>query len=588
VLVGSDILEKIKKMKYKLLIFSILLAISNIVFAQSEMPFQEASRDTIVKQDLAKNAEYFSKGLEEKYNENYPVAVYNFEQALLYYNDDDASMYELSELYQLTGRNSEAFAMISRAAELQPENKWYQIRYAKFCMQNGDYQTFINIYDSLLQTEPENLEYLETYINYLLRIGDYDKVIDKLNILENQIGKNEYIFIQRIQIYDEQGKKDQAIAEMEKLVEFVPENTHYRALLAEAYRKVKRDKDAYKQYLKIKEIDPNDKYINVSLMDYYQSMGELDKAFEEFIAAIKNKNLDYETKAQIYEIWFEKQDGKDAIDDAEEAGRAFIEMYPDKSIGYYIIATVFYNKEDYTNAKEYYNLALECEPNNFASLYQLSLCNIELNDYQGLIDVTDNAISIYPEQPFFYLFKGIGYFNLKDYENTIKTLEKGRNLSANKELTENFDTYIGDTYNILKNKEKSYEAYDRVLRSNPENIYVLNNYAYYLSLDNQDLEKALQMSAKTIQAEPKNPTYLDTYAWVLYKLGRYDEAKKYMDKVFKYEKDPQGINYEHLGDILYKQGDVKNAVKNWKKAKKAGGEVSEFLDQKIKDEKLYE
>lgn len=576
-------------MKYiKLLIFSVLLTLSCAVFAQSEMPVQEAAADSIVKQDLAKNAEYFSKGLEEKYNENYPVAIYNFEQALLYYNDDDASMYELSDLYQMVGRDTEAFSMINHAAELQPDNKWYQIRLAQFCAKNGDYQSFVNIYDKLIENEPENLEYLEAYINILLRMGDYDKVLEKLDVLEVQLGKNEYIFLQRIQIYDEQGKKSQAIEEMEKLVEFMPDNTHYRALLAEAYRKVKRDKDAYRQYLKIKEIEPENKYINISLMDYYQSMGELDKAFNEFIAAIKNKNLDYETKAQIYDFWFQKQDIKDALDDAEEAGKAFMEMYPDKSIGYYIFGTVYFNKEDYASAKEYYNMALEREANNFATLYQLSLCYIELNDYQGLIEITDKAKTFYPEQPMFYLFNGIGYFNNKDYENTIKSLEKGRNLSANKDLTADFDTYIGDTYMLLKNNQKAFEAYDRVLRAKPDNIYVLNNYAYYLSLDNHDFDKALQMSAKTIQAEPKNPTYLDTYAWILYKLDRYDEALKYMNKVFKYDKNPQGINYEHLGDIQYKLGDTKNAVKNWKKAKKAGGEVSDFLDKKIKDERLYE
>ena len=572
----------------KFLIFSVLLTLSCIVFAQDEVPLQEAPTDSIVKQDLAKNAEYFSKGLEEKYNENYPLAIYNFEQALLFYNDDDASMYELADLYQMTGRDTEAFSMINHAAELQPDNKWYQMRLARFCAKNGDYQSFIDIYDKLIENEPENLEYLEAYINVLLRIGDYDKVIEKLDVLEEQMGKNEYIFLQRIQIYDEQGKKDQTIAEMEKLVEFMPDNTHYRALLAEAYRKLGRDKDAYKQYLKIKEIEPDNQYINISLMDYYQSMGELDKAFTEFIAAIRNKNLDYETKAQIYDFWFQKQDVKDAIDDAEEAGNAFIEMYPDKCIGYYIIGTVYFNKKDFATAKEYYQMALEREANNFATLYQLALCYIDLDDYQGLIEITDKARALYPEQPLFYLFSGIGYFNTKDYENTIKTLEKGRNLSANKDLTADFDTYIGDTYMLLKNNKKAFEAYDRVLRSKPDNIYVLNNYAYYLSLDNHDFEKALQMSAKTLQAEPKNPTYLDTYAWILYKLDRYDEALKYMNKVFKYDKNPQGVNYEHLGDIQYKLGDTKNAVKNWKKAKKAGGEVSEFLDKKIKDERLYE
>lgn len=573
-------------MKYRLLLI-LVFAVSS-VFAQSDIVGEAPNDTVVVKQDLAKNAEYFSKGLEEKYNENFPVAIYNFEQALKFYNDDDASMYELSELYMQDGRNTEALSMIRRAAELQPDNKWYQIRLAKFCVKNGDYQTFIDIYDKLIENEPENLEYLETYINVLLLMGDYDKVIETLDVVEQQLGRNEYVYLQRIQIYDEQGKKDKAIEEMEKLVDFMPENTHYIAMLAEAYRKVKRDKDAYPLYLKIKELEPNNKYINISLMDYYQSMGEIDKAFDEFIAAIKNKNLDYETKSQIYDFWFQSRDDKNSNEEAEIAGRAFIETHSDKSIGYYIIATVYLNEKEYASATEYYNLALEREPSNFASLYQLSYCYIQLYDYQNLIKTTEKAISLYPEQPLFYLFNGIGYFNIKDYENTLKALEKGRKMSANKELTADFDTYIGDTYHLLNNTEKAFEAYDRVLRTNPDNIYVLNNYAYYLSLENKDLERALQMSSKTIKAEPKNPTYLDTYAWVLYKLGRYEDALKYMNKVFKYEKNPQGINYEHLGDIYYQLGDTKNAVKNWKKAKKEGGEVSEFLEQKIKDEKLYE
>lgn len=575
-------------MKFKFLIFSLLLAFSSIVLAQSDEPLQEIPADSIVKQDLAQNAEYFSKGIEAKYNENYPVAIYNFEQALRYFNDDDASMYELSALYLNDNRNSEALSMIKQAADLQPDNKWYQIRLAQAYLQNYDYQSFVDIYEKLLKDEPENLDYLETYIDVLLRLGEYDKVIEKLNIVEQQLGKNDYIYLQKVQIYDEQGKKDKAIEEMEKLVEYIPENTRYRAMLAEAYRKMKRDKDAYQQYLKIKELDPEDKYINISLMDYYQSMGETEKAFNEFIAAIKNKNLDFETKAQIYDFWFQNKTDKDASNDAEKAGKAFIETHPDKSLGYYIMGTVHYNNDEFSKAKEYYEQALKCDKNNFITLYQLSLCEIELNDYQSVIDVTERAISLYPEQPLFYMFRGIAYYNLKDYENTVKILEKGRKLSANKELTENFDIYIGDTYHQLNNKQKAYEAYDRVLRSNSNNVYVLNNYAYFLSIDNQELERALEMSEKTIKAEPKNATYLDTYAWILYKLERYQEAKKYMDKVFKYDKNPQGINYEHLGDILYKIGDTKNAVKNWKKAKKAGGEVSEFLDKKIKEESLYE
>ena len=576
-------------MNNKLLLI-VLLLFCNVVFAQNEVVGEAPNDTVVVKQDLAKNAEYFSKGLEAKYNENYPVAIYNFEQALKYFNEDDASMYELSFLYQSENKNHLAFSMIEQAAKLQPDNKWYQIRLAQFYLQNSDYQAFMNIYDKLLQDEPDNLDYLEAYIDVLLRIGDYDKVIEKLDIVERQLGQNEYIFLQKVQIYDEQGKRDQAVAEMEKLVEFMPDNTRYRAMLAEVYRKVNRDKDAFQQYLRIKELEPDNQYINISLMDYYQSTGEADKAFAEFIEAIKNKNLDYDTKAQIYNLWLTKEMEKNVpiFEKTRVVGDAFIEMYPDKPLGYYVVGTAEYNAANYEKAKNNYLKVLELDKSDFNTFFQLSLCYVDTHDYQGLIEISDKAISLYPEQPLFYLFNGVGYFNLKDYEKTVKILEKGRKLSANKDLTADFDTYIGDTYHMLNNKEKAYEAYDRLLRVKPDNIYVLNNYAYYLSLDNKDLERALQMSEKTIKAEPKNATYLDTYAWILYKLERYQEAKKYMDKVFKFDKNPQGVNYEHLGDILYKMGDKKNAVKNWKKAKKAGGEVSEFLDKKINEEKLYE
>ena len=177
--------------------------------------------------------------------------------------------------------------------------------------------------------------------------------------------------------------------------------------------------------------------------------------------------------------------------------------------------------------------------------------------------------------------------DMENYQEAIKAFEKGRSLSANKELTAEFDTYIAEIYHELGEKEKMYKQYDKILKNDPENIYILNNYAYFLSVDNIRLEEALKMSAITIEKEPKNPTYLDTYAWILYKLGRYKEAKKWMEKALANDKEAGGVYYEHYGDILYKFGDTDKAVQNWKKAKKLG-DASEFIDQKIKDEKIYE
>ena len=537
---------------------------------------------------LTQNAEAFSKGLAEKYNENFDMAIAYFEEALKAFPEDHASMYELSALYSRKGLPEKGFEMIKAAVELDSTNKWYKIRLADFYSQNNDYDSFVNIYDDLLKDEPNNLDYLEVYIDALLHLERYEQVTEKLDVFEDNIGVNEYISLQKLEIYDLLGKKDKVIEEMEKLSKAYPYETRYMSVLAEMYMQDKRDQDALNVYLKIKEINPEDPYINTSLLEYYQKQGELDKAFEEFILAIKNKKLDYNTKAQIYEYWFNlKDEGENTVKEAEIAGNAFLETHPDKELGYYVIGTVHYNNENYAEAKKYYMDAIARDSSSFISWYQLIFTDMSLEDAEGLYAHTKKAQRFYPEQPIFYLFNGVALIDMEKYQEAAKVLEKGRYLSADKKLTVNFDTYLADIYHELGDKEKMYKQYDRVLKNDPENIYVLNNYAYFLSIDNTRLEDALRMSEITIEKEPKNTTYLDTYAWVLYKLGRYKEAKKWMEKVFSYDKNASGVYYEHYGDILYKFGDTKKAVQNWKKAKKLG-ETSEFIDQKIRDEKIYE
>ena len=540
------------------------------------------------KADLAQNAEAFSKGIEEKYNENFDIAIGYFEEALKAFPKDHASMYELSALYTNKGLTEKGFEMIKNAVELDSTNKWYKIRLAEFYKFNYDYESFVAIYDELLEDEPNNLEYLEVYIDALLQLERFEQMIEKLDVFEDNIGVSEYISMMKVETYNLLSNKDKVVEELEKLSKAFPYETRYMSILAETYMQSGRDKDAFNVYLKIKELNPEDPYINSSLLEYYLKQGELDKAFEEFILMIKNKNLDYNTKSQIYEYWFDqKDDDANTIEEAKSAGEAFIEMYPEKDLGYYIIGSVHFNSKDFVSARKYYQDAIARDSSNFASWYQLIFTDLELDDVEDLYEHTSIALRFYPEQPLFYLFNGASLIDMEKYEDAVKVLEKGRFMSANKELTINFDTYIADIYYELGDKEKMYKQYDRVLKNDPENIYVLNNYAYFLSVDNIRLEDALKMSAMTIEKEPKNPTYLDTYAWVLYKLERYKEAKKWMEKVFTYDKNAGSVSYEHYGDILYKLGETKDAVQNWKKAKQLG-EASEFIDQKIKDEKLYE
>ena len=538
--------------------------------------------------DKRKNATYFSKGLECKYKEDVEGAIKNFEDALKFMPNDAASMFELSEQYVKAGRVEDGFVMIKKAADLDPENKWYQMRLALFYRNHQQFDEFIKIYESLVEKYPGDVNILTELIDVCLVSENYDKALEKLDLLEKQAGFNALVSEQRIEILKRQNKTKEMISELKRLIAENPENTRYYHMLAKVYMENKKEKDAVKLYEQIKSIDPTDPYINISLLEYYEKNGDMGKAFDELIAAIKNKNLDFNTKANIYDYWFNKfQDSKDIDRQALQVGNAFIENYPDNKMGYLVLASYYINREEYLPCRDYAMKALKYDPSNFAAWQYVVLSDGPLQEVDSLKKHSLQALQFYPTQPVFYWFAGVSHAYNKQDEEAISYFEKGRKFVVDKKLLADFDSYLGDLYHSIGEAEKSYQAYDRVLNFDPDNALVLNNYAYYLSLQGLELDKALQMATHAIELDPKSIYYADTYAWVLYKLGRYQDAEKAMKKCLDMDKNPSGSNYEHYGDILFKLGKTADAVTYWGKAAKAGG-GSKFLEQKLNDKTLYE
>ena len=538
--------------------------------------------------DKRKNATYFSKGLECKYKEDVEGAIKNFEDALKFMPNDAASMFELSEQYVKAGRVEDGFVMIRKAADLDPENKWYQMRLALFYRNHQQFDEFIKIYESLVEKYPGDVNILTELIDVCLVSENYDKALEKLDLLEKQAGFNALVSEQRIEILKRQNKTKEMIYELKRLIAENPENTRYYHMLAKVYMENKKEKDAVKLYEQIKSIDPTDPYINISLLEYYEKNGDMDKAFDELIAAVKNKNLDFNTKANIYDYWFNKfQDSKDIDRQALQVGNAFIENYPDNKMGYLVLASYYINREEYRPCRDYAMKALKYDPSNFAAWQYVVLSDGPLQEVDSLKKHSLQALQFYPTQPVFYWFAGVSHAYNKQDEEAISYFEKGRKFVVDKKLLADFDSYLGDLYHAVGEAEKSYQAYDRVLNFDPDNALVLNNYAYYLSLQGLELDKALQMATHAIELDPKSIYYADTYAWGLYKLGRYQDAEKAMKKCLDMDKNPSGSNYEHYGDILFKLGKTADAVTYWDKAAKAGG-GSKFLEQKLNDKTLYE
>lgn len=518
--------------------------------------------------DIRKNATYFSKGLELKYKDDVEGAIENFEKALEFMPDDAASMFELSEQYVKAGRVEEAFAMVKEAAKIDPENKWYQMRLARFYRNFEQYAEFIAVYEPLTEKYPEDIDLLSELIDVYMVSEEYDNALRKLDLLETQLGANPLITEQRLEIFKRQGKTKEVITTLQELIANNPENTRFYHMLAKVYMENKKEKEAAKLYEQIKTIDPNDPYINISLLEYYEKKGDLNKAFDELIAAIRNKNLDYNTKANIYEYWFNKyQNNKDIDQQAFLAGNAFIETYPDNKMGYLVLGSYYLNSKNYPSCSDMAQKALKLDPSNYAAWQNLVWCDVSMNENDSLMRHASQALQFYPTQPIFYWFTGSAYATAGQNEEAVSYFEKGRRFVTDKSMLADFDSYIGDLYHTIGDTEQAYLAYDRALANAPDRSLVLNNYAYFLALEGKDLEKALAMAAHAVELEPDNAVYLDTYAWVLYQKGEYEAAETQMSKSIKLLKQPDKTYYQHYADILEKVNKLDKAEEYRNKAK---------------------
>ena len=569
-----DIPERIETMKKHIPLIILLFLFTSAIA-------QQTASEHDGNPDKKKNAIYFSNGLQSKYREDTDGAIRNFEQALRYMPNDAASMFELSEQYSNAGRIEEAFNMIQKAVNQDPENKWYQMRLGVFYRNLDQYDDFIKLYEDLTKKYPDDPEMLSELIDAYLITENYNKAVEKMDLLEQQIGENEFITEQRLNVYKRQGNNKKVISELEKLIKQNPENVRYYGMLAQLYAEIGKEKDALKTYEKIKEINPDNPYINISLLEFYEKNGDKEKAFNELLGAIRNKNLDITTKANTYDYWMQNNNQSKQINEqVKQCGEAFIETHPDHKVGYLILGSYYMVNENAAKSKALHQKALAIDSTDFRSWQNLIISESRLNDNEAVRDHAIAALKYYPMQPVFYWYAGVANAVLENDDDAIAYLEKGRRYTSDKLQMANFDAFLGDLYHKQGEEIKAFDAYDRTLRNDPDNALVLNNYAYYLSLRGERLEEALQMAIRANELVPDNVYYTDTYAWVLYKLGRYKEAEKIMKKCLSLDKNPSGANLEHYGDILLKLGKESEAKTYWKKAQQAGG-YSKDLEQKL-------
>lgn len=549
----------------------------------------KALNDSILISQKRTNAALFSDGLKEKIAGNNLAAKQKFEAALQAWPDDPASMFELAELAAKTGQFDQAIALMNNAIPLDHKNKWYLERLAQLYRITGDLKAFVKTYRELLKLQPDDIEYIGELSLALLLLGETNEAIDLLNQIETQTGVNEMLSQQKQAIYLSQGKPDKAIDEIKKLSDTFPGETRYLTMLADLYKKNGQAEKALEVYERIAGSNADDPYAHIALAEHFRELGHENEAFASLLKAFEVPQLDAENKLQILQLWFQGRENDSTIsDDVKKAAEVLMRVHPESPRGFQLMANYQLQHGQYEEARKNLLLHYDKEKFRYEVGETLMYADYFLQDFETLVKHADDIFKYFPEQPLPYLYKGIALFQLNRYDEALTSFETGRRfVVGNNQLLFDFYSNIGDTQHRLKNNRASDAAYDKALSISGDNALVLNNYAYYLSLRNENLDKAKEMSEKAVNLQPDNPSYLDTYAWVLFRKADYSNALIWIEKALDKSPEKNGTLIEHYGDILYHLGRVDEAVNQWKIAAQLES-VSDSIQKKIKNRAYYE
>lgn len=531
----------------------------------------------------------FMNASKERVLGNYELAANLFLQCTQLAGKEPAPYYELANIFELAKEPELCLLNAKKAIKLDEDNYWYRILYAHALQGVGKIDEAIIEYQLLVNKDPNNINLYYDIASMQLFIGEYDGAIKSLNKIEQNSGINEEISFQKQQIYIKLGDIDKAAKEIEILISNYPDDMRYRVKLADMYSVNEMLDEAFKIYQEILDLDPNNPYANLSLHDYYKKKDEQQLAFEALKKAFASPELDIDIKMKILLSYFSATETNNKLKkEAFELNKILISTHPEDAKSYTIFADFLYRDKKLESAKENYLKAIEYDNSKFAIWSQLIFIESELKDNKAILRDSEKAMELFPNQPIFYFFNGSILLQEKQYKEATISLEIGKGfVIENPPLKAQFFATLGDAYNGLKEYEKSDKSYESALKIEPNNIYVLNNYSYYLSLREEKLDRAEELSARCNDIEPDQSNYQDTYAWILYKQGKFVQAKDWLEKAIKNGGSKNAVILEHLGDVYAQLNDLEKALEFWEKANEAG-KGTEFLEKKIADKKLYE
>ena len=578
-----------KKNSIWLLVAVWTLVSCGTVKSTREKPAVALAQSSLTPEQQRKYDYFFLEAMRLKEKKDYASAFGLLHHCLDIHPNAASALYEVSQYYMFLRQVPQGQEALEKAVANAPDNYWYSQGLASLYQQQNELDKAVTLLEQMVVRFPAKQDPLFNLLDLYGRQEKYDEVISTLNRLEKRMGKNEQLSMEKFRIYLQMKDDKKAFQEIESLVQEYPMDMRYQVILGDVYLQNGKKQEAYDVYQKVLAAEPDNPMAIFSMASYYKQTGQEELYQQQLDTLLLNKKVTPDTKVGVMRqmIVENEQADKDSTQIIALFDRIMKQEQDDPQIPM-LYAQYLLSKNMESESVPVLEQVVDLDPTNKAARMMLIGAAVKKEDYKQIIKVCEPGIEATPDALEFYYYLAVAYNQAEKPDSVISICKRAlehKTADGKKEIVSEFYSILGDMYHTQKQMKEAYAAYDSALVYNPSNIGALNNYAYYLSVERRDLDKAEEMSYKTVKAEPNNATYLDTYAWILFEKGNYAEARIYIDNAMKSEGgDKSDVIVEHCGDIYYMTGDVDGALTYWKKALEMGSE-SKTLKQKIEKKK---
>ena len=548
------------------------------------------------------NFDYFYIEAEKcRLQEDYTSAMDLYRHCLDINPEAPEALYNIGLLYLYLRSDSIGTNYIRQACERDANNPYYLETLGALYLNKRDAESAIPVLEKMASLQSRRSDILSQLVSLYSTVGDTDKAIGALNRIEVLEGPSPQLSIEKFKLYRDNGQQDSAFVQLQRLCDESPHDMNLRVVVGTQYMQAGDTLQALKIYDEVRRQEPTNTNLQLVMMDYYRDVGKDDRYNQMRDSLLYHPESPTQLRVLLLKSYFADVQRDSTYATQLTAAFDSLLSQPQQTPEVLIMKAAYqvYSKQPKEDFCQTMRQVLDVDPGNETALRELLQYYAEKNDEKGVEDISRRGLNYHPEEIAYAYYLGMALAEQKKLTDAIEVLQQGlrvRTEEVHPNLVSNVFGVLGDIYYQQKMEQEAFAAYDSALVYMDDNIMCLNNYAYYLSLKGEQLDRAEEMSYRTIRQEPDNITYLDTYAWILFMKGDYAHARTYMDKVVNPEKSDeeiladialQGNLIEHAGDIYAHCNEPETALRLWKLAKKKGDDTcTPQLRKKIKRKKF--